>query len=154
MQARRPSSPSGTLGSPRARIAMGLSRAGWKPWRVSPNTWQRREHPPTARHGGEHGAGTNQKGVRQDEQRRYKRLRPGQWPQHVLRAPWGRPSARAAPWRVRHHRELLRRAAAGARATDGKTLMTMVQRGFPSAELRDEHRAGLPNAFARLEQAI
>jgi len=37
---------------------------------------------------------------------------------------------------------------------DGKTLMTMVQRGFPSAELRDEHRAGLPNAFARLEQAI
>jgi uncharacterized protein YndB with AHSA1/START domain len=37
---------------------------------------------------------------------------------------------------------------------DGKTVMTMVQRGFPSAELRDEHRAGLPNAFARLEQAI
>ena len=32
--------------------------------------------------------------------------------------------------------------------------MTMVQRGFPSAEVRDEHRAGLPNAFARLEQAI
>jgi len=25
---------------------------------------------------------------------------------------------------------------------------------FPSAELRDEHQAGLPNAFARLEQAI
>jgi Uncharacterized conserved protein (DUF2277) len=41
-----------------------------------------------------------------------------------------------------------------SRATDGKTLMTMVQRGFPSAELRDEHRAGLPNAFARLEQVI
>src|SRR5215218_1207245 len=41
-----------------------------------------------------------------------------------------------------------------SRATDGKTLMTMVQRGFPSAELRDEHRAGLTNAFARLEQAI
>jgi uncharacterized protein YndB with AHSA1/START domain len=37
---------------------------------------------------------------------------------------------------------------------DGKTVMTMVQRGFPSAELRDEHRAGLPNAFARLEQAV
>jgi uncharacterized protein YndB with AHSA1/START domain len=37
---------------------------------------------------------------------------------------------------------------------DGKTLLTMVQRGFPSAELRDEHRAGLPNAFARLERAI
>jgi hypothetical protein len=45
-------------------------------------------------------------------------------------------------------------AAAGARATDGKTLMTMVQRGFPSAKLRDEHRDGLPNAFVRLEQAI
>ena len=28
------------------------------------------------------------------------------------------------------------------------------QRGFSSAEFRDEHRAGLPNAFARLEQAI
>jgi uncharacterized protein YndB with AHSA1/START domain len=37
---------------------------------------------------------------------------------------------------------------------DSKTVMTMVQRGFPSAELRDEHRAGLPNAFARLEQAV
>jgi hypothetical protein len=30
----------------------------------------------------------------------------------------------------------------------------MIQRGLPTAELRDEHRAGLPNAFARLEQAI
>jgi hypothetical protein len=40
-----------------------------------------------------------------------------------------------------------------SRATDGKTFMAMVQRGFPSAELRDEHRDGLPNAFARLEQA-
>jgi hypothetical protein len=30
----------------------------------------------------------------------------------------------------------------------------MVQIGFPSAELRDKHRAGLTNAFARLEQAI
>jgi hypothetical protein len=30
----------------------------------------------------------------------------------------------------------------------------MVQRRFPSAELRHEHRAGLPNATARLEQAI
>jgi Activator of Hsp90 ATPase homolog 1-like protein len=37
---------------------------------------------------------------------------------------------------------------------DSKTVMTMVQRGFPSAELRDEHRAGLPNAFARLHQAV
>lgn len=47
-QARR-RSPSGTLASPRARSAMGLSRAGSKPWTVSPNTWQRRKHPPTAR---------------------------------------------------------------------------------------------------------
>ncbi len=37
---------------------------------------------------------------------------------------------------------------------DGKTLMTMTQRGFPTAELRDEHRVGLPNAFARLARAI
>ena len=37
---------------------------------------------------------------------------------------------------------------------DGKTLMTMFHRGFPSAELRDEHRIGLPNAFTRLEEAI
>jgi hypothetical protein len=32
--------------------------------------------------------------------------------------------------------------------------MTMIQRGLPTAELRDEHRAGVPNAFARLEHAI
>lgn len=37
---------------------------------------------------------------------------------------------------------------------DGKTLMTMTQRGFPTAELRDEHRVGLPNAFARLARAV
>jgi uncharacterized protein YndB with AHSA1/START domain len=37
---------------------------------------------------------------------------------------------------------------------DGKTVMTMTQRGLPTAELRKEHRAGVPNAFARLEQAI
>lgn len=37
-------------------------------------------------------------------------------------------------------------------ARDGK--MTMIQRGLPTAELRDEHRAGVPNAFTRLEQAI
>jgi len=37
---------------------------------------------------------------------------------------------------------------------DGKTLMTMIQRGFPTAELRDEHRVGLPNAFARLGRAV
>jgi uncharacterized protein YndB with AHSA1/START domain len=37
---------------------------------------------------------------------------------------------------------------------DGKTLMTMIQRGLPTAELRDEHRAGVPPALARLEHAI
>jgi uncharacterized protein YndB with AHSA1/START domain len=35
-----------------------------------------------------------------------------------------------------------------------KTVMTMVQRGFPSLELRDEHLRGVPNAFARLERAV
>jgi hypothetical protein len=35
-----------------------LSRAGSKPWTVSPDTWQKRKHPPTARQGGDHGAGT------------------------------------------------------------------------------------------------
>jgi uncharacterized protein YndB with AHSA1/START domain len=35
-----------------------------------------------------------------------------------------------------------------------KTLMTMTQRGFPTAELRDEHARGLPNAFSRLERLI
>ena len=39
-------------------------------------------------------------------------------------------------------------------ARDGKTLMTMIQRGLPTAELREEHRAGVPDAFARLEHAI
>ncbi len=39
-------------------------------------------------------------------------------------------------------------------ARGGKTLMTMIQRGLPPAELRDEHRAGVPDALARLEQAI
>jgi uncharacterized protein YndB with AHSA1/START domain len=37
---------------------------------------------------------------------------------------------------------------------DGKTLLTMIHRGLPTAELREEHRAGVPPAFARLEQAI
>jgi uncharacterized protein YndB with AHSA1/START domain len=37
---------------------------------------------------------------------------------------------------------------------DGKTEMTMVQRGLPTAELRHEHLVGLPNAFARLEQTV
>jgi uncharacterized protein YndB with AHSA1/START domain len=39
-------------------------------------------------------------------------------------------------------------------ARDGKTLMTMIHRGLPTAELRDEHRAGAAGGFARLEQAI
>ena len=37
---------------------------------------------------------------------------------------------------------------------DGKTLMTVTQSGFPTAELRDEHGRGAPNAFTRLERAI
>jgi uncharacterized protein YndB with AHSA1/START domain len=37
---------------------------------------------------------------------------------------------------------------------DGKTLMTMIQRGLPTAELREEHRAGVPSAFTRLERVI
>jgi len=36
----------------------------------------------------------------------------------------------------------------------GKILTTMVQRGFASAELREECRAGLPNAFARLDRPL
>jgi uncharacterized protein YndB with AHSA1/START domain len=39
-------------------------------------------------------------------------------------------------------------------ARDGKTLMTMTQRAFPTAELREEHQRGVPNAFARLERLI
>jgi uncharacterized protein YndB with AHSA1/START domain len=39
-------------------------------------------------------------------------------------------------------------------ASDGKTLMTMIQRGFPTVELRDEHTRGLPNAFARLQRVV
>jgi uncharacterized protein YndB with AHSA1/START domain len=37
---------------------------------------------------------------------------------------------------------------------DGRTLMTVIQSGFPTAGLRDEHGRGVPNAFARLERAI
>jgi uncharacterized protein YndB with AHSA1/START domain len=37
---------------------------------------------------------------------------------------------------------------------DGKTLMTMAQRGFPTVALRDEHVRGVPNAFARLERIV
>jgi uncharacterized protein YndB with AHSA1/START domain len=36
---------------------------------------------------------------------------------------------------------------------DGKTLMTMIQRGVPT-ELRDEHRDGVPGALGRLERVI
>lgn len=36
----------------------------------------------------------------------------------------------------------------------GKTLMTVVQRGFPSAEVRDLHGVGQPNAFDRLARFV
>ncbi len=36
----------------------------------------------------------------------------------------------------------------------GKTLMTMIQRGFPTIELREEHERGVPDAFARLETFV
>jgi hypothetical protein len=39
-------------------------------------------------------------------------------------------------------------------ASERKTLMTMTQRGIPTAELREEHRRGVPNALARLERLI
>jgi uncharacterized protein YndB with AHSA1/START domain len=39
-------------------------------------------------------------------------------------------------------------------ARDNQTLMTMTQRGIPTAELREEHRRGVPNALARLERLI
>jgi uncharacterized protein YndB with AHSA1/START domain len=37
---------------------------------------------------------------------------------------------------------------------DGKTLLRMIHRGFPTTELRDEHGRGLPVAFAHLEQFV
>jgi uncharacterized protein YndB with AHSA1/START domain len=37
---------------------------------------------------------------------------------------------------------------------DDGTLMTMIQRGIPTDELRAEHARGVPNAFDRLEQLI
>jgi len=37
---------------------------------------------------------------------------------------------------------------------DGRTLMTLLHRGFPTAELRDEHRVGLPEAFSQLERFV
>jgi uncharacterized protein YndB with AHSA1/START domain len=36
--------------------------------------------------------------------------------------------------------------------SDGGTLMTMIQRGIPTDELRAEHARGVPDAFDRLEQ--
>lgn len=36
----------------------------------------------------------------------------------------------------------------------GGTRMKVVQRGFPSAEVRDFHEAGLPNAFDRVERFV
>jgi uncharacterized protein YndB with AHSA1/START domain len=39
-------------------------------------------------------------------------------------------------------------------ASDGGTLMTMIQRGIRTEELRAEHGRGVPNAFDRLEQHI
>lgn len=35
-----------------------------------------------------------------------------------------------------------------------KTVMTMTQRGIPTAELREEHLRGVPNAVARLERYL
>jgi uncharacterized protein YndB with AHSA1/START domain len=37
---------------------------------------------------------------------------------------------------------------------DGKTLMMLVERGFPSAEERDFHETGLPNAFERVGRFV
>ena len=37
---------------------------------------------------------------------------------------------------------------------DGGTLMTVVQAGFPTEELRDEHTRGVPNAFDRFERTL
>ncbi len=36
----------------------------------------------------------------------------------------------------------------------GGTRMTMVQIGFPTTELRDEHTIGLPHGFDRLERSL
>jgi uncharacterized protein YndB with AHSA1/START domain len=35
-----------------------------------------------------------------------------------------------------------------------QTLMTMTQKGIPTAQLRQEHQRGVPNALARLERTI
>ena len=39
-------------------------------------------------------------------------------------------------------------------AQGDRTLMTIVQSGFPTDELRDEHGRGAPAGFARLERAV
>jgi uncharacterized protein YndB with AHSA1/START domain len=39
-------------------------------------------------------------------------------------------------------------------AQDGKTLMTLIQSGIPTADLRAEHARGTPTGFTRLERAI
>jgi hypothetical protein len=39
-------------------------------------------------------------------------------------------------------------------AKEKKTLVTMTQRGIPTAELREEHRRGVPNALARLARLL
>lgn len=36
----------------------------------------------------------------------------------------------------------------------GRTLMAVTQSGFPSAELREEHGRGVPNAFAQFERVV
>ena len=36
----------------------------------------------------------------------------------------------------------------------GRTLMTAIQTGVPTAELRDEHGRGVPNAFTRFERVV
>lgn len=37
---------------------------------------------------------------------------------------------------------------------DGRTCMTIIQSGFPTTELREEHGRGVPHAFDRFERAI
>jgi uncharacterized protein YndB with AHSA1/START domain len=39
-------------------------------------------------------------------------------------------------------------------AVNRRTLLTMIQRGLPTDELRAEHSRGVPNAFDRLEQHL
>jgi uncharacterized protein YndB with AHSA1/START domain len=37
---------------------------------------------------------------------------------------------------------------------EGKTLLTLFHRGFPTSELRDEHTRGLPDAYAHLGEFV